>query len=352
MHKTNALALTLMLVGCGTAKEPPTIPDYGPEAGGGKEDSATRPANTVGISYGQQISAALGDGVNWRAFQFAGNKGQIVDAYAQGLNDTDTVLYLYKISRVTGRPYGKPVGYNDDTDQSGWALQKGQPFNPLSSSIIGTVLPEDRDYALVLTTYQQAGGSALITARATGFVYPSTPPGFAGRGAGTPISFVENQGSGNTLAVLDAVRYPVSTTLQAALTPGAAGLVTSAAVYKAAPDELAAAMNDPQRKADLPYGLLLADPNTGSFDASWTPINRGDAVSELMKAAAPDGDSGLQALVNFVVSSMFKDSAFNASDVDTFRIHWDNNDDTSAEGIAAIKWTTGEIRVLSLDSPP
>ena len=52
-----------------------------------------------------------------------------------------------------------------------------------------------------------------------------------------------------------------------------------------------------------------------------------------------------------MVTSMFKDSAFRASDVTVYRIHWDNGDDTNAEGIAAVRASTGEIRVLALVNP-
>jgi hypothetical protein len=339
--------MALFLAGCGSTKAPPLVPDYGPEEGG-KEDSATRPAVTGEIAYGATVEVAMGDGgINWRAFTFVGAKGQIVDAHAQGLDNTDTVLYLYKISRITGRPYGKPVGYNDDTEQDGWSLKKGAAFNPLSSSIIGAVLPEDRTYALVLTTYGQAGGRALVKVEPKGSAFPSTIPPFDGTGRGTLMHFVEG-----TQPVIDGSMYPVSAQLQTAIRGANSSLVASAAVYQFDPDELAALLADPAKKGDLAYGLLLGDVNTNSFDASWTPVTSGNAVAELMQAAAPDGDSGLQALVTFVLKSMLHDSDFRASDVELYRLHWDNADDTNAEGIAAVKTTTGEVRVFSLDNPP
>jgi hypothetical protein len=349
MRKT--FILTLLLAGCGPAeKAPPLVPDYGPETGD-KEDSATRPATTVPIAYGQLMNVVLGNGLNWRAFKFDGLQGQILDLYAQGLDGTDTVLYLYKVSRLTGRPYGKPVGFNDDADHGGWSLQKAA-WNEYSSMIPGAVLPEDRPYAVVITTYNQEGGTALIKVQPRGAVFPTTIPAFDGTATGKAIHFAENLGDGNTKDVLDAMQVPASSTLVAAVSGANTGMVPSVSVYRADPDALAAALADPDRKANLAYGLLLGDSNTTSYDATWTPVTRGTAVAELMQAAAPDGDSGMQALVTFVVQSMFHDAAFRASDVSVYRLHWDNSDDTNAEGLAAVKASTGEIRVLSLDNPP
>src|SRR5439155_4904854 len=140
---------------------------------------------------------------NWRAWKFNGVKGQIIDAYAQGLNGTDTVIYLYKLSRLTGRPYDRPVAYNDDTEQTGWSLQKA-PSNPYSSSIIGAVLPEDRDYALVVTTYHQSGGPALLKVHSHGAVSTTIPPFAASGSTGTPLSFTDEQNN----SILRAVEYP------------------------------------------------------------------------------------------------------------------------------------------------
>ena len=44
-------------------------------------------------------------------------------------------------------------------------------------------------------------------------------------------------------------------------------------------------------------------------------------------------------------------AAFRATDVTVYRIHWDNGDDPNAEGIIAIKASTGEIQVLALVNP-
>jgi hypothetical protein len=340
------LAGVLGLAACAGGKEPPSIPDYGPEAGG-KDDSATRPSITQNIGYGQLINFALGAGVNFRAFVFPGNKGQIVDAYAQGLNGTDTVLYLYKISRVTNRPFGKPIGYNDDTEQSGWSLEKGHgDFNEYSSSILGATLPEDRDYALVVTSYQQQGGSAIVKVQPRGSVLPSTIPSFLGTGAAQPIVFTDDT---THATVLSAKQLPVSTELQTALRGAAVQM--GLAAFRADPGDLSAAMADPSH-ISLAYPFLYGGTQASAYDASWTPVTAQSAGAALIQAWGGDEDGSLTPLVTFVLKSMFKESAFRASDVSVFRIHWDNSDDTNADGIVALKASTGEIRVLSLINPP
>jgi hypothetical protein len=343
--KFGILAGALALAACSGGKPAPALPDYGPEAGG-KDDSATRPSVSVRIGYDSVVDFNLGDGgVNWRAWVFAGNKGQLVDAFAQGVDGTDTILYLYKVSRITGRPYGKPLAYNDDTADSGWSLRKGLgDFNPLSSSIHGAALPEDRDYALVVTTYQQAGGHALVEVVPRGAIYPSTIPPFAGANTPTPVVFADDSTHATVLATR---QYPVSSTLQVVMR--GSGLTISAAIYRADPSDVAAIFAD-GTYVGLAYGMLYGAPQANGYDASWTPINASDAIDSLLTAWGDNSDATRQ-LVTFVLSSMFKDAAFKAGDVNVYRIHWDNGDDTNAEGIAAVKTTTGEIRVLAIVNP-
>ena len=57
-----------------------------------------------------------------------------------------------------------------------------------------------------------------------------------------------------------------------------------------------------------------------------------EAAAQLLTAWGDSNDE-LQQVVTFVLQSMFRDSAFRASDVQVYRIHWDNADDTNAEGI-------------------
>src|SRR5439155_22034485 len=104
----------------------------------------------------------------WRAFTFAGQPGLKVDVFVDGLRGLDTVAYLYKVSATTGRPYGRAIVSNDDTRQATWKLRTNARPNPYSSSIISFVLREQRTYALLATTYQQAGrGTAEVQVKAT-----------------------------------------------------------------------------------------------------------------------------------------------------------------------------------------
>ena len=337
----NMWVLAVLAMAACASKAAPSAPDFGLEDG--KDDSAKYPGTSMRIDYGSTVDVNMANGVNWRAFVFHGNAGQYIDAYAQGMDGTDTVLYIYKVSRISGRPYGSPLAVNDDSASGGWALQKA-PWNEYSSSIIGLKLPEARDYAMVLTTYEQQGGRALVRVNSAGAVYGS-PPAFRGTASGTQMHFVEG-----TTAVLDVVRYAPSQTIQTSLSDSA-GLVARAAIYVANPTALDHALADPNLSGDLVYGFLLDDPNTNHYDATMTPTTRANAAAELVQAASPD-DGGVTALTNYVLGSIFRDSAFRASDVDVYRLHWDNSDDTNAEGIAAIKASTGEVRVFSLQNPP
>lgn len=337
----NLVVVAVWSLAACASKAAPSAPDFGLEDG--KDDSAKYPGTTMHVDYGATVDVNLGNGVNWRAFVFHGNAGQYIDAFAQGMAGADTVLYIYKVSRITGRPYGSPLAVNDDSESGGWSLQKA-PWNEYSSSIVGLQLPEARDYAMVLTTYQQQGGRALVQVRSEGAIYGS-PPAFRGAASGTQMHFVEG-----TTPVLDVVRYAPSTQIETSL-HDSANLVARAAIYVADPADLDHALADANLRGDLAYGFLLDDPQTNHYDATMTATTRANAASELEQAAAPD-DSGVWALTDYVLGSIFRDSTFRASDVDVYRLHWDNSDDTNAEGIAAIKTSTGEVRVFSLQNPP
>src|SRR5205823_5363370 len=98
----------------------------------------------------------------------------------------------------------------------------------------------------------------------------------------------------------------------------------------------------------LAEAFLYGGGNVNTYDATWTPVTRAGAADELINAW---GDTTPRDVVTLALKSMFKDAAFRASDVNIYRIHWDNGDDTNADGIAAVKASTGEIRVLSLVNP-
>jgi hypothetical protein len=161
-----------LLVGCGGVEEKVAQPgmDYGPEEGiEGKEDSATYPASIVRIAFGEVKTATFTSTAHFRAFKFTGRADQKVDLYVDGLRGLDTVLYLYKVSKITGKPFGTPLASNDDTTSPGWRVTSNTTANELSSSVADFKLPENRDYALVATTYRQRyRGTAEVVVKSPG----------------------------------------------------------------------------------------------------------------------------------------------------------------------------------------
>ncbi len=128
-------------------------------------DTLGKPASTVSIKLGDIKTASFTHASKYRAFQFDGQKEQVVNVYVDGLNGLDTVVYLYSVSKTTGRPYGSPVAQNDDTDAADWTLRTNTTHNDLSSSF-EVKLPETRKYVLITTTYQQAyTGKAEVTVK-------------------------------------------------------------------------------------------------------------------------------------------------------------------------------------------
>ena len=155
---TTALFITAtMVTGCvDDAKTQQAAPDYGVEdAPEGKADSARFPASIEPIAYGEVLTATFTWHEEYRGFTFAGTAGQSVDLLVDGLADLDTVLYLYKVSRVTGRPFGRPLAANDDTADANWTVRTNTEPNRYSSNVLDFTLPEDRDYAVVATTFWQ-----------------------------------------------------------------------------------------------------------------------------------------------------------------------------------------------------
>jgi hypothetical protein len=148
--------LTIALTGCfgDEPKEaPPTAPDYGAEDG--KDDSARHPSSIEPIVFGDIATTSFTWWEQFRAFTFSGQAGQTVELYVDGLDGIDTVLYLYKVSATSGRPFGHPLAANDDTAEPNWTVFSNPEPNPYSSNVLAFELPEDRDYALVATTFWQ-----------------------------------------------------------------------------------------------------------------------------------------------------------------------------------------------------
>jgi hypothetical protein len=155
--------MTLALAtACASGKAPVVGHDYGPEDGS-KDDSATRPSSLTALSAGRIAQAAFSATQHYRAFTFSAFAGEKVNVFVNGNDGLDTVLFLYKVSS-TGRPYGKPIATNDDTDDPSWTATGRPPTqNPYSSSLVGFELWETRTYAIVATTYDRsAAGTAQV----------------------------------------------------------------------------------------------------------------------------------------------------------------------------------------------
>lgn len=157
-----SLSLALAVTACSTE---PKLQDPGPDYGAedAKTDSATRPASIVMLAFGTIQTALFTRTAAWRGFGFNGASGQKVTLAVDGLRDLDTVLYLYRASASTGRPYGRALVTNDDSDEPGWVVRSNRSPNPLSSNVVDFVLPASGAYVLLATTYRQASlGSAEV----------------------------------------------------------------------------------------------------------------------------------------------------------------------------------------------
>jgi hypothetical protein len=163
------LSLAALVAACSSAnaeKSTEAAPDLGDEIGSvSQADSVARPISTESLRWGEVKRASFSQRARYRAFTFDGEAGQLVSLYADGLRGLDTVLYLYRVSNVTGRPFGRAVAANDDTANE-FSISGGHGPNPYSSSIVDLRLPETRRYALVVTTYGRSGiGDAEIVAK-------------------------------------------------------------------------------------------------------------------------------------------------------------------------------------------
>jgi hypothetical protein len=175
------LLIAPMAVGCmaadgtdgepGIGKDPSPAPFYGTEEEG-KADTARKPASTEPIAFGIVKTATFTPTEQFRAFTFSGAAGQLVDLYADGLDGLDTVLYLFRVSPQTGRPFGWPIAWNDDASDAGWMVGSNPEPNRWSSHVASFTLPELGSYALVVTTYWQLydGAAEVVvkTPEATG----------------------------------------------------------------------------------------------------------------------------------------------------------------------------------------
>ncbi len=284
----------------------------------------------------------------YAAFEFYGNAGDVVSLYADhgtskadSLVQLDTIVSLYKVSYLSGRPYGRAIAYNDDTESSGWTN------NPYASSIEGFSLPQSRNYAIVVSTYQHAAGNASV-------IWTSTSPApakllWSGTGPATSLDFDS----------MSASLVPVSQGVQDQVSSVAGQFHLLAARVSAAPADLQAVLADQTRTAQLGYDLLYnIQTKTGaSHDvATVAPSSASSALGQLEQAADVSGlgvdGVALDHVFKVLVPSMFGDGNFATSRARAFKIHWDNADDMSADGVMVCDAQTGEVRVLAFIRDP
>ena len=335
-----AVFVGMGLAACGMDKEPEVGLDYGPEAAplSAKDDSATSPASMARLTLGTSLKTTFTATGRWRAFKFAATAGSKFDIYVDGLAGLDTVAYVYNVSATTGRPFGRSIASNDDTTDTSWTS------NASSSFIRGFKPLYSRDYAVVVTTYQQKGrGTASVVVRgavSTTAVLPfvTSAAGTSVLLAGTPAQHLTTGSAVNALA---------------AATP--TGPYTYVAAYRARPADLAhgalasivaAAFSDSlDSMSQYVPGPEIA---TGTADAHLAGSTVEDFLRSVMGADL-DGVDAAKVRPNYaqLVASMTHEGSTNG-----FVVHYDNGDDMSYDGLIIANTATGDIRIVGVRNDP
>ena len=287
----------------------------------------------------------------WQGLSFHGAAGARVSIYAAARKgDVDTVAYLYKVSKTTGRTFGRALAVDDDTTRSDWTT------TPTNSSIDAFTLPEARDYAILVRAFD-ARQRGLAEVWYLEDVDPAHGvaafPGVGPRTAIASFSGVvaeELSISGDVLALQDKAT--------------ANGWVLVPARVHVEPAALHAIVADPARLGTFGYDTMYyagARPFGSSYagyhgPAALTEIRRADAIATLAKATTDPSDpaSGepMRELEQQMIESMLADGSFATERVRIYQAHWDNADDTNAEAVLAIDLSTGEARAITYVNPP
>jgi hypothetical protein len=141
-----------------------------------------------------------------------------------------------------------------------------------------------------------------------------------------------------------------------------------AVAYRGAGADLKATMADAAAFSRFGYACLLHSFNYGYYsDATMTPTSRKEAFGIVWNAlggdaafAPPTGKGGkplpnapapdkkaAEADVRLLVQSMLHDYRGTL-----YKAHFDNADDTWCDGVVGIDLKTGQVRILSVFSPP
>lgn len=276
-----------------------------------------------------------------RGFVFEGERGARISLYADGQQGFDPVLRLYTYSAARQRPVGRPLASNDDTARSDWTL------DPRSASIDSYALPETGRYALVVEACDRASVGSAVVWFDLDLPDPATPLPFAGTGPSRPLGFQGVQ------ATSQPISEEISTLLQRA--SGTNRFVAARVAID--PAALQAILGDPARLGTLGFDAL--------YRASDPPVP-GPVVGApgTAQVAAVSGAEALQVLQastvvplaeatrvhqaeQLLVNAMLGDGPFAAGTSSTYRLHWDNADDASADGLLAVDAASGEVRVVA-----
>lgn len=318
----------------------------------GKGDLSTSDEDLSGnfpiqsIQQSQTHAALFDNTTQKRGYFFQGQQGETISIYADGNNDLDTVLYVYNAMPKTGAPVGHYLKRNDDTSSSGWTS------NPLSSSIESYTLPQNGTYLIVVRPYySHTTGSAAVwfsedLPNVQGFLFPAA-------GSPSPRPGIQTASASALPISKDATDY--------------AAIASSDSFYSLARVQVSAAdltaiLADSGKLASFAFDVVYYSPATplvgitaNEHDASTvTSIAASDAATTLDSAITNGAQNAdrLRQADQVLTSSMLGDGDFATSNVQVFRSHWDNSDDTSSDTILAADPATGEVRAVTYVSPP
>jgi hypothetical protein len=165
-------------------------------------------------------------------------------------------------------------------------------------------------------------------------------PPFVQPGAGTPVSV-----DGIALTLLP-VSDPVASAAKAVST---SNLGVDASAYAVPLDALEQRLGDEAALRRFAYYLLVRP--FGTYDqaeAQLTMIGRSDGAAVIEHALAqynqltPEQQSAFFGNARLLAAALAGRAGFTL-----FRVHWDNADDTNADGLMGINPTRGEVRLVS-----
>jgi hypothetical protein len=198
----------------------------------------------------------------------------------------------------------------------------------------------------------------MATAKRTAASRNTAPP-FVAPGAGTPDS----------LAGVDVALLPSGKAVKrAADALGNGNIEVHAVAYKGAVADIKAAIADSAEFSRFGYDCLLHSFDYGYYtDATMTLATRKDVFGivwdavaagstfspPLDKSGQPIGGTPVQdkkaaeANTRLLVRSMLRDGRLTL-----YKAHFDNADDTSCDGVVGIDLKNGQVRILSVFTPP